>query len=951
MAGALDYQDWSREELAELAGWTVYREARKWVNAGAVRDLEWDHPVLQGSVTTNEGSYHPVFDLRSHVFPVNRCDCAVGRRRQVCAHAVAICLAFQQPKPVGKAAAPTEPVAEPTAHGALVGPQSLRLANGGEPLSFRLTLPPNLEAAVERNAIVIKLEYATAGKVVTPEKSGKTVVYTLSPEGEAFLKLVEDWCGGTPFSLLQLKTPQLLELLRTGATVEYFKAGQAEPIPTNEVVEKILPMIEKAAEKFHPAAKKKVRRAGPSAASAAGSPPRQILPGNWLVVDGSSQYLAILIRDREHLQYRGCVDWLRSEGFRKEPSNGKWWLRDAHKVLNFLASKRPRLERNYDVGYTDNFRERTQSVVPLPLVTETESRGEDYTLRMELKAEGLDIAEVRRALATGRHYIKGPEIIYLIEAETIERLESATRSLGNSFGMPMTGSFEIRLRRADLVHAESVLDDLEIEAELPEDWKQRSTAIREVGQLAEPPLPESLRSRLRTYQLLGVAWLWHLYRNRLGGILADEMGLGKTIQAIALLTSWRRAGERSCPSLVVAPAGLLGNWLRELKMWAPELRTYLHHGPDRLTEFPDTFPADVCLTSYGTLRNDRELLQSQSYSLIIADEAQHVKNRRSHASRSLRALAADAKFILTGTPIENSIDDLRSLFEFCLPGYLRRALPDMRGEERQAHDQQQVSRAAPYILRRAKKMVAPELPDKIEQTIWCGLGAGQRSMYQQIREKTEQTLLQMADAGASENKLRFAMLTELLRLRQVCADPGMLNAEYPLEESSKFMAFRELLQEAMDGGHRVLVFSQFVTLLRRLEGWLKEESIGYAYIDGATRDRLKVCERFNSDTSQALCLISLKAGGTGLNLTGADTVVHFDPWWNPAVEDQATDRAHRIGQTRTVTSYKLVTESTVEEKVVELQLKKSALLRDLLDESSLQSAKVDLSTLKSLLSD
>jgi SNF2 family DNA or RNA helicase len=511
--------------------------------------------------------------------------------------------------------------------------------------------------------------------------------------------------------------------------------------------------------------------------------------------------------------------------------------------------------------------------------------------------------------------------------------------------------FEAGISHANLVDAESVLEELEIEAELPDDWSKRSRAIKEVGQLESPPLPDGTANKFRSYQLIGTAWLWHLYRNRLGGILADEMGLGKTIQAIGLILSWQKSGEREGPVLVVAPASLLGNWQRELETWAPEVKTYVHHGPGRHTVFwPDSEEPDVCLTSYSTLRNDRELFENRPFSLAIADEAQHVKNRRSHAARSLRAIQAGSRFVLTGTPIENSIEDLRALFDFCLPGYLKRPPADSRGEERAWHDKRHLEMAAPYILRRGKKMVAPELPDKIEQTIWCELDPRQMDLYNEVRHNSQQVMMEMAASGVSENRIRFTLLTELLRLRQVCADPGLLDATIPLEESGKFRAFRELLEEALDGGHRILVFSQFVQLLKRLRNWLDNSGIRSAYIDGSTRDRLSVCDTFNTDTGIPLCLISLKAGGTGLNLTGADTVIHFDPWWNPAVEDQATDRAHRIGQTRTVTSYKLVAEGSVEDKVLGLQLKKAALLRELLDESALQSAKVDLQTLKALLS-
>ncbi len=678
---------------------------------------------------------------------------------------------------------------------------------------------------------------------------------------------------------------------------------------------------------------------------------RSVLPEGWMVVEGSPQYLSILLREKDHPQYETCTGWLRSEGFHHEPRNGKWWLRDQHKVLNFLATQRRRLEQNYQPAFTDGFQERTRRLVPVKLDCQTRKTGDGFELRLEVRAEGIEVRDIHNALLSGCHYIVRGDRIYLLEKELLEKFSEASRALGGDPGLPLTGLFQTRVRSSALVDTAAILDDLELGEALPEDWTERSAAIREIGRLQPPPLAESVARRFRSYQLIGTAWLWHLYRNRLGGILADEMGLGKTIQAIGLIQCWRKAGESSGPALVVAPASLLGNWQRELSVWAPGLKVYLHHGPSRLQEFwPDPGEPDVCLTSYSTLRNDDALFAGAGFSLAIADEAQHVKNRRTGAARSLRSVRAGARFVLTGTPIENSIDDLRSLFDFCLPGYLKRPPSDSRGEDKAWFEKRHLQQAVPYILRRGKKAVAPELPEKIEQTLWCGMEDRQGRLYHEVRLKSQQVLMEMASAGASENRLRFTMLTELLRLRQVCADPGLLDPDYPLQESGKFRAFQELLEEAIDGGHRILVFSQFVKLLKRLRSWLEDSGIGWAYIDGSTRDRLAVCDRFNRDESLPVCLISLKAGGTGLNLTGADTVIHFDPWWNPAVEDQATDRAHRIGQERTVTSYKLVTEGTVEDKVLELQLKKAALLKDLLDESSHQSAKVDLETLKSLLS-
>jgi SNF2 family DNA or RNA helicase len=505
-----------------------------------------------------------------------------------------------------------------------------------------------------------------------------------------------------------------------------------------------------------------------------------------MVVDGSPKYLSIMLREKNHPQYRRCTEWLRSEGFRHEPSNGKWWLRDQHKVLNFLSLNRKRLELDYDPGYTEGFRQRTASIQPVQLDCRTDSTGDGYSLRLELRAGEVDIRDIRNSLVSGCHYIVRDDGIHLIEKETLDKFASVSRSLGGDPSLPMSGIFQMDVSGANLVDTASVLEELEIEAELPEDWTARSSAIREVG----------------------TAWLWHLYRNQLGGILADEMGLGKTIQAIGLILSWKREGIRDGPVLVIAPASLLGNWKRELATWAPDLDVYMHHGPSRLKAFwaEDEEP-DVCLTSYSTLRNDSALFHGHSFSLAIADEAQHVKNRRTHAARSLREIHAGPRFVLTGTPIENSIEDLRALFDFCLPGYLKRLPSDCRGDDRAWHDKRHLEMAAPYILRRGKKMVAPELPDKIEQTIWCGLEDRQMDLYHSVRQKSQQVMMELAEAGASENRMRFGMLTELLRLRQVCADPGMVDPDFPIEEAGKFKAFRELLEEAMDGGHRILVFS------------------------------------------------------------------------------------------------------------------------------------------------
>jgi SNF2 family DNA or RNA helicase len=480
-------------------------------------------------------------------------------------------------------------------------------------------------------------------------------------------------------------------------------------------------------------------------------------------------------------------------------------------------------------------------------------------------------------------------------------------------------------------------------------------------------MPAPLAKILRPYQQLGVAWLWHLYRQELGGILADEMGLGKTLQAIALITAVRASRQRTVlrpPHLVVCPASLVENWRREAVRFAPELKVFVHHGNRRLAG-KDFVSQDLVLTSYGTLARDAVLFESVEFDLILADEAQHLKNRRTQAAQSLRALRGRGRFLLTGTPLENSLDDLRSLFDFLMPGFLGRVPPGLKREEKSWHDDQLRTRTAPYILRRTKAAVAPELPAKIEQTIWCEPTAIQAALYRRMQEDSEREMLDLAAKGSSEGNLRFAALTQLLRLRQICCDPrlvdqggrdvpsspGQSNESAPYQNSAKLDAFRELLAESIDEGHRMLVFSQFTSLLGLLREELESEGVPFGYLDGSLtpKARQAAVDRFQNDASIPVFLISLKAGGTGLNLTGADTVVHFDPWWNPAAEAQATDRTHRIGQTKVVTSYKLICAGTVEEKVVALQDTKRALLADVFEASAEAASRLSLSELRELL--
>jgi superfamily II DNA or RNA helicase len=461
--------------------------------------------------------------------------------------------------------------------------------------------------------------------------------------------------------------------------------------------------------------------------------------------------------------------------------------------------------------------------------------------------------------------------------------------------------------------------------------------IGNIDEIPSIPKPRTLRATLRPYQKEGFNWLVFLHEINSGGILADDMGLGKTVQAIALLT-WAKTKYKRKLNLVVAPTSVVPNWEREISKFAPGLTTVVWQGPNRHQRRDDLDKADVMITSYALLRRDEELLHELDLRYVILDEAQHIKNPMSHTARAAKKLKSERRLALTGTPIENRLSELWSIFDFVSPGLLgqlrtfeeRIARPIDRGDA----DTAQRLRATikPFVMRRVKKDVAQDLPEKIEQEMIVPLAEEQAKLYKQVlRQIRKSVLSEVEKQGVSRAQIQI--LVALTRLRQVACDPRLMklpDTDFTAAESGKLGALREIISEAIDGGHRVLVFSQFVEMLNHIRAALDEDDVEYEYLDGSTKNRIERVDRFNEDETVPVFLISLKAGGTGLNLTGADTVVHFDPWWNPAVEDQATDRAHRIGQTKNVNVYKLIAEGTVEEKILQLSAKKRELVSNVL---------------------
>jgi SNF2-related domain/Helicase conserved C-terminal domain/Bacterial SNF2 helicase associated len=448
--------------------------------------------------------------------------------------------------------------------------------------------------------------------------------------------------------------------------------------------------------------------------------------------------------------------------------------------------------------------------------------------------------------------------------------------------------------------------------------------------ITAPEQPAGFQGRLRDYQREGLGWMHFLRQFSFGGCLADDMGVGKTAQVLALLETRRELraeGKVDAPSLVVVPKSLIFNWKQEVERFTPQIRVLDYTGIGRNKN--DLSACDLVLTTYGTLRRDAVHFKDQVFDYVILDEAQAVKNARTESAKAVRLLRGNHRLALSGTPVENHLGELWSLLDFLNPGMLGASsvFQVAGGAMRNPGDdaRKMLSHALrPFLLRRTKEQVATELPPKIEQTIYCEMEAKQRTLYNELREHYRKSLLpKIHTDGIAKSKIQ--VLEALLRLRQAACHPGLIDRKKILDPSAKLDVLLEQLRAVLEEGHKALVFSQFTSLLAILRKALEKDGIEHEYLDGKTTDRQARVERFQNDPGCSLFLISLKAGGVGLNLTAADYVFILDPWWNPAVEAQAVDRTHRIGQLRQVFSYRLITRDTVEEKVLELQQTKRGL--------------------------
>ena len=556
-------------------------------------------------------------------------------------------------------------------------------------------------------------------------------------------------------------------------------------------------------------------------------------------------------------------------------------------------------------------------LVKLIRATPTEWKGEALAARSDVEQVLVPLPDGRRALLP------------------MGRIRPLVTTLYELFMREPTGE-AIRLSKFDaarLAEMEGAIQCRWLGGERLRDLGARLARFSGITPVAAP---KNFNADLRPYQAEGLSWLQFLREYEMGGVLADDMGLGKTVQTLAHILCEKEAGRLGTPALVVAPTSMIGTWQSEAKRFAPSLSVWVSHGGERHKGADNMAKHDIVLTTYALLSRDADILKKTTWHLLILDEAQNIKNPKTHAAVIACTLEAKHRLCLSGTPLENHLGELWSLFQFLSPGFLgdeKSFQRDYRKPIEKDGDSDRrkflARRIKPFMLRRTKDMVASELPPKTLITRVVEMEAKQSDLYETIRAAMDKRVRdEIASKGLARSHI--VVLDALLKLRQVCCDPRLLKTVSAKNAASaKLESLLEMLDELLEEGRHILLFSQFTSMLTLIEAELDTRKIKYVKLTGSTRDRATPIDEFQSGRVK-LFLISLKAGGTGLTLTAADTVIHYDPWWNPAVENQATDRAHRIGQTKPVFVYKLITKGTVEERIVELQSRKGALASELL---------------------
>ena len=636
------------------------------------------------------------------------------------------------------------------------------------------------------------------------------------------------------------------------------------------------------------------------------------------------------------------LDLFSANGFMFDSVNEKLILANEDKIYDFLKFGIVEMINKFEILATDEFKRRE---IISPKMSSIGVKIENNLLEIDLSNIDIDSSEIEEIMKKYKlkkrfHRLKNGTFIDLENNESLDALEKIVESTDINYKELSKGTIKVPISRS--LYLDKILKKNNILIKQNEEYQKLIDDINERKIDESVDIPKSLNADLREYQLVGYNWLKNLDDYNLGGILADDMGLGKTLQVLAILLSYKENSKNKQPSLVICPSSLSLNWQSEANRFTPSLKTMVIAGTseERKNKIKQIGNYDIAITSYDLLKRDIEYYEECNYEFryLIADEAQYIKNNSTQNAKAIKKINAKTRYALTGTPIENSLAELWSIFDFIMPGYLFTykkfksiyESPIIKDNDQKAMNKLKML-IEPFVLRRTKKQVLVELPEKTISVLNNDMEEDQQKIYMSYLSKAKKEISDEIKINGFENS-HIKILAALTRLRQICCHPSLFIDDYKMG-SSKLNQCMEILRDGIEAGHKILLFSGYTSMFDIIEKELNDNNIKYFKLIGSTKvdERIELVEEFNSNPEIKVFLISLKAGGTGLNLTGADMVIHYDPWWNASAENQATDRAYRIGQKNNVQVYKLITNNSIEEKIYELQKKKTELIDNMLD--------------------
>lgn len=644
---------------------------------------------------------------------------------------------------------------------------------------------------------------------------------------------------------------------------------------------------------------------------------------------------------RNAIQENEVLDTFVQTGFMLDSANARLVLANDEKIYNFLSKEIEDYMKKFEVLVAEDFKKKDIKKIKIKSIgVKIENNLLDINLE-DFKFNIYEIKDIINKYKLKRKFykLKDGTYISLEKNNSLDFLENVVDNIEIDYVNPEEGTIKLPIYRA--MYLEKLFKEMNnTNIQKNEYYKKMISEIEDRHIDINTKIPKKLNTELRTYQKIGYKWLKTLEQYKMGGILADDMGLGKTVQVLTVILSYIQENkEKAKNSIIVCPSSLTLNWYNEIQKFTPTIKTLVISGDylERKRKIETINNYQIVITSYDSLKRDIDLYTQYNFKYIVADEAQYIKNNNTKNSKAVKLINAETKFALTGTPIENSLSELWSIFDFIMPGYLYKykkfkelyEIPIIKNQDEEKMNKLK-KQIEPFILRRTKSEVLTELPDKTVTILSNEMKEEQYSIYMSYMAQARDEIMYQIDMKGFE-KSQIKILSLLMRLRQICCHPKLFLSEYT-GESSKLNQCIEIIQDAVLGGHKILLFSSYTSMFEIIEEQLKKLKINYLKLTGQTKvgERIKLVDEFNTNKNIKVFLISLKAGGTGLNLTGADMVIHYDPWWNLSAENQATDRTYRIGQKKNVQVYKLITKNSIEEKIYELQQKKAKLIDNML---------------------